>query len=265
MVRICERNRENERSHIAQASEMSFSQPESLPVNADSSTVIPPGVRMDRFLDFSTHPDIMRKANCSLSLKEPCRIWMDIVGNFTVRSLTYPSDKLPAVSALAQCYSALRTDRYLAGLWGLDILSQLTWRITNDGTDICDTSDAAVDHARQHDAPPWSWASASPPSIHNSSRIVIPDASWTGYSAKLLEAECTPLNAINPFGQVREGHLMLHGYYASCARLLSSDLPYSSIIRTTPAPMCRSTQRRNLFVRSLNCIISGSKDVMPKG
>jgi hypothetical protein len=44
--------------------------------------------------------------------------WQRIVANFSSRSLTYPSDRLLGLSALAQHFGEVFGDRYLAGMWG---------------------------------------------------------------------------------------------------------------------------------------------------
>ena len=56
-------------------------------------------------------------------------IWQSLVEEYTKRKITYPRDRLPAISGIA---SKLRLDgnchgRYAAGLWEGDLDFQITW------------------------------------------------------------------------------------------------------------------------------------------
>jgi Heterokaryon incompatibility protein (HET) len=78
--------------------------------------------------------------------------WRDIVEAFTNCSLTYPSDRLIAISGLARRFSAGASIpdecEYLAGLWRGQLPRHLLW----------DCSTAPVLN-QQYLAPSWSWAS----------------------------------------------------------------------------------------------------------
>ena len=85
--------------------------------------------------------------------------WYQIVEAYTMRILTYPSDKLPALSGLAtrtkqrllpkNCGDS--NNRYLAGLWECDLLTGLAWTAVGDPIDWS--------RATPYRAPTWSWAS----------------------------------------------------------------------------------------------------------
>ena len=53
--------------------------------------------------------------------------WIGIVREYTLRNITNPSDKLPALSGLAAYFSERLQDRYLAGLWERTLRENLCW------------------------------------------------------------------------------------------------------------------------------------------
>ncbi|KAH7324030.1 heterokaryon incompatibility protein-domain-containing protein [Rhexocercosporidium sp. MPI-PUGE-AT-0058] len=53
--------------------------------------------------------------------------WCDIVSTYSGCKLTNHTDKLPALSGLAQVFSEVLGDTYVAGLWRNDIHVGLTW------------------------------------------------------------------------------------------------------------------------------------------
>ena len=79
-------------------------------------------------------------------------LWEHTVGFFTKRSLTFPSDKLVAISGLAKlCQEAFHAD-YVAGLWRHNLELQLIWFTTS----CCQQTRYPPQTYR---APTWSWAS----------------------------------------------------------------------------------------------------------
>lgn len=75
---------------------------------------------------------------------------------FTSRSLTFPDDRLPAISGLASVVlkefpSIYPPTDYLFGLWRKNIIGDLLWR--NDGR--------SSERQPQNRAPSWLWASLS--------------------------------------------------------------------------------------------------------
>ena len=78
--------------------------------------------------------------------------WYQIVWQYSERGLTYPKDRLPALSGLAQKLTEyLGDDQYLAGLWKNDLHRGLMW------TPMWKFGDTKV--AETYQAPSWSWGS----------------------------------------------------------------------------------------------------------
>ncbi|RGP81276.1 hypothetical protein FLONG3_420 [Fusarium longipes] len=86
--------------------------------------------------------------------------WEQVVNNYCNRGLTNATDKLPALSGLAQRRNQIRSGVYLAGLWQESLLHDLCWY-------------SAIYHqvSYYHEirrpihyrAPSWSWASLDGP------------------------------------------------------------------------------------------------------
>jgi hypothetical protein len=108
--------------------------------------------------------------------------WFRVVRDYTLLSLTYPNDALPALSGIAKVFAVKLQDEYIAGLWRSTLVSQLLWYfpwwVEGSRSRMC----------KGYVAPSWSWASAK----------------WTGGTgfavvatthelAEVVEVVCTPL------------------------------------------------------------------------
>lgn len=121
-------------------------------------------------------------------------LWHRLVGTYSRRSLSYPADKLPAISAVAAEFSKLANDTYLAGLWRSNLLRDLLWT----------TPDPAVHHPKIWRAPTWSWASVNEAIIYK--RLTQDSATIL---AQVIDVEVVPLTEVAPFGEVERGTLVL--------------------------------------------------------
>ncbi|KAK4038553.1 heterokaryon incompatibility protein-domain-containing protein [Parachaetomium inaequale] len=88
------------------------------------------------------------------------RTWRGLVVEYTSRSITRPSDRLPAVESVMQRIAEKRGWTALScGMWANDALVEsLAWQAETDGFDhpICRMNP-------EHYAPTWSWASVDGP------------------------------------------------------------------------------------------------------
>ncbi|KXX75387.1 Heterokaryon incompatibility protein 6, OR allele [Madurella mycetomatis] len=86
--------------------------------------------------------------------------WMAIRADYTEMDLSYCTDKLPAISALAAEVGRLTGWAYLAGMWEDNLFSELHWRSTKRGPSG-ETLVLKPQKARGigYLAPSWSWAS----------------------------------------------------------------------------------------------------------
>jgi hypothetical protein len=55
-------------------------------------------------------------------------LWYNLLRNYSGRLLTKASDRLPAMSGLAQIFKDLLQDEYVAGLWSKSMVEELAWQ-----------------------------------------------------------------------------------------------------------------------------------------
>lgn len=125
----------------------------------------------------------------SSSIKDAHIQWTKIIQAYSPRSLTYPADKLPALSGLARRFSQKTGCSYLAGHWRENLVATLAWYI----------SDPIVRSAEEvFRAPSWSWASVDG-KLGFINFVMV--KSW---DAKLV-SDSMVLAGSDPFGQVLPG------------------------------------------------------------
>ncbi|RMY12857.1 hypothetical protein D0866_14157 [Hortaea werneckii] len=115
--------------------------------------------------------------------------------------LTRPTDRLPAISAIATVIQAVTGDKYLAGLWRSGLLLQLAWR--PDGNWSRQDSPYGV-----YVAPSWSWASFPGAALLMHAGQV----EFQAENAEILHVSCEPANLCSPLGAVHHGTLTLRGF-----------------------------------------------------
>jgi hypothetical protein len=78
-----------------------------------------------------------------------------VVDIYTQRSLTIPTDRLPAVGGIAERYGHLFNDDCLVGIWRSGLPNSLLWIVDNHKSK---SDQPSVAHPS---APTWSWASTT--------------------------------------------------------------------------------------------------------
>lgn len=137
--------------------------------------------------------------------------WYNMVENYTTRAISYPSDKLPALSALTAYAARESNDKYFAGLWKGDLRRGLLWcrqvrrnfrahEPSEPFEDVRKSLDAAI-------APSWSWAS-----FQSAIHFTVMDPSST-YLEVLSCTNVIDVSIIvpgkNPYGEVASGYLII--------------------------------------------------------
>lgn len=134
--------------------------------------------------------------------------WCSMIREYTTSAISFSTDKLPAVSALALRVAQQTGDEYRAGLWKSDLLRGLLWyRVVR------------YNFRARESAAPWKPDQQRPPSF------LAPSWSWASYlgavdflgiesslhalpSAKLINSSVvTP--GKNKFGEVRSGFVTI--------------------------------------------------------
>ena len=115
--------------------------------------------------------------------------WEELVLRYTSRSLTFFSDKLPALSGIARQIQPFLGPGYFAGLWEQDLPHGLFWEVPTH-VNPCRPAEC--------NAPTWSWASVDG-QVQYTARL---DAAEP--HAQILAIHCVP-STRDPTGQVAKG------------------------------------------------------------
>jgi hypothetical protein len=156
-----------------------------------------------------------------LSLKRLLGDWRALVKSYTSRRLSFPSDRVLAISALAERYSRGIHGQYLAGLWRAGLPDDLLWHTTRPTTKRLSC----------YQGPSWSWISVDEK---------IDFINFREYGTKLvydldivdvmteLRTECAAFGAMKSASLIVRGRLQLAewrkesgGSYSDRVRLLS--------------------------------------------
>lgn len=125
------------------------------------------------------------------SNSNPTKAWHNTIEEYSQLDLTYRTDTLPAIAALAQRMARLRpNDTYLAGMWRNTLLSDIQWQTSGY-------------HFRQDSAlPTWSWART---------QGVCYVAQWDPlHSAEILGLDYTPVGPAE-IGAIKNAVLTMRG------------------------------------------------------
>lgn len=131
--------------------------------------------------------------------------WDEVVRRYSSKALTFPSDKLPALSGIASLFaSMLPEDRYLAGMWEARLEEGLRWSV--------DARSLVRSRPADYRAPSWSWASIDADIIFAQARMR--GAFWKPRlaRARVLEAH-VEYEPHNPFGRALAGRVRLIGVW----------------------------------------------------
>ena len=133
------------------------------------------------------------------------KLWKGVVELYSAKGLTYTSDKLVALSGIAQLMEPTLDDQYCAGLWRKNLVTQLFW------FGVCREQQLRP-RPKLYRAPSWPWASLDGPirqPYHGESLR-------TGVKTLISITDCKVENtADNTTSSVTGGILRLSGWLAS--------------------------------------------------
>ncbi|OTA90502.1 hypothetical protein M434DRAFT_77842, partial [Hypoxylon sp. CO27-5] len=97
----------------------------------------------------------------SAIISKASMMWIEIRSQYAQRSLSFPTDKLSAISAIAAIAAEEHGMTYLAGLWKEALLTDLQWYyiFRSNPTGPLSTVTATQECDTDYIAPSWSWAS----------------------------------------------------------------------------------------------------------
>ncbi|KAF2743813.1 HET-domain-containing protein [Sporormia fimetaria CBS 119925] len=130
------------------------------------------------------------------------QIWPQTVGRYTHAKLTYSGDKLVALSGISRRLQEQGKipGRYIAGLWEVDIISQLCWGILSFTFKL-------QPRPTIYRAPSFAWASVDGP-IGWYDWMYGPSASGSVHLAEVLDITIVPTTD-DLYGAVEDGHIVL--------------------------------------------------------
>ena len=134
--------------------------------------------------------------------------WKTAVANYSSRALTFQTDRLPAISAIASVVAEATEDHYLAGLWRGKLLAGLGWVAKKSAQD----DPRGPRPYQEYIAPTWSWASLPIgacyfPRSYRAGHRHDPDL-----NALVLDARTT-LDGENLYGGVSDAAISLSGFH----------------------------------------------------
>jgi hypothetical protein len=137
------------------------------------------------------------------------RYWIEqVVMPYSYRKLTRASDKLPAVSALAEKFQMKLDDQYVAGMWMGDLYTSLGWRSMTK-------EDLILNRDHSASTPSWSWASVEGPVFMGQFLNEQAQPRRRNLRMEISGCEVTP-RGVNSFGELRGGRLSVWGPCLRC-------------------------------------------------
>jgi hypothetical protein len=124
--------------------------------------------------------------------------WHTLCAHYTYRELTFPEDKLPAISGIASNIAKKVQSGYLAGLWRNNLIHDLFWQTV-----------AVATRPKKYRAPSWSWASVDGRINWRSWRVSSTCSKCSMYCT-VIDAQTTSAG-LDPYGAVKDGFLKIHG------------------------------------------------------
>ena len=178
------------------------------------------------------------------------KAWVKIVETYSTRTATFPSDTLPAISALAEYFSHVLGGEYLAGLWGLYLPQCLMWYAHRSN----DYDLSQFKKRNQYIAPSWSWASLNGPT-HFGSHFGM--RGNVEIHVKIEECSVRRASEAMQFGEVIAGHLTISGFLhpVICSARTQNNQPtlfrmVFGVEELEPVPMSRPTPKSSTEVPS---------------
>ncbi len=136
----------------------------------------------------------------NMKVESRLKTWYDVVRAYTARSLSFESDRLPALSGFAQLVSTSEMGRYCAGFWESQMPAALLWRPLRE---LPEASERHTVRPGDYRAPSWAW-----PAVRAVIEGYMKYVKDSEVVARVVELVCEPATS-DRFGQVGYGHIVL--------------------------------------------------------
>jgi hypothetical protein len=132
--------------------------------------------------------------------------WDHLIETYSRRKLSFASDRLPALAALAEKIQPMIGGEYVCGFWKKDLQEQLQWRAIYS----CQPLPGAEHPEQTYDAPTFSWMSIRNHNEIHLRNILSTTDSHVRFETSILNIHCT-LKGANKYGKVIDGFLAVEG------------------------------------------------------
>ncbi|KAK1756693.1 heterokaryon incompatibility protein-domain-containing protein [Echria macrotheca] len=125
--------------------------------------------------------------------------WRELLQAYSRRELSFPKDRILAMSGIAETYGSVFRDQYLAGLWRFAIDSELLWALA--------WNSPRGPRPKEYQGPSWSWAAVS---CHIDYRLDLgpgPRRVDDGDLLELVDYQAALESEDAPYGAVKWAHL----------------------------------------------------------
>lgn len=154
-------------------------------------------------LPFTDNPTFSRdyRASDLTQFEKGARLlqWYNVVTEYTIRHLTYQSDKLPAISGIAKAFQRRTGYTYLAGLWKEDLIAGIAWSLVQPSDEIISPT-----------LPSWTWARLKGKVRFWSKVNGLPLRVLDG-SCEVVQVTYTLAGGHNPYGDIGDAELQVRG------------------------------------------------------
>ncbi|KAF4990544.1 hypothetical protein FGRMN_8405 [Fusarium graminum] len=173
-------------------------------------------------VDYESQPIVLGQPTAISNRQAIYDAWYNLMDDYWQRELTYATDKLVAISALAEQMSSMLDDEYVCGLWRKDMIHGMLWW-TIKGHEVPNVRSPY--NGEGFVAPSWSWASIKSGRVGTwreresencllgprfSAEVDDQKGHKNEGDIEILDIRTTSIG--NSFGQVRSGSIRLKGY-----------------------------------------------------
>ncbi|OIW35314.1 HET-domain-containing protein [Coniochaeta ligniaria NRRL 30616] len=137
--------------------------------------------------------------------------WMSLIAVYTFRRLAYAEDRSWAASGLAEAFSTVIDDEYLAGHWRGSLPNSLLWFIATDAKNLGHGREAEIPQLGRrlegkYLGPSWSWTS-----VLGKANCLYSQATTRDTRLVLLDAGVTLIEPKARYGGVSSGFVTVRG------------------------------------------------------
>lgn len=154
-------------------------------------------------LPFANNPIFLREYRASdlTQFEKGARLlqWYNVVCEYTIRHLTYQSDKLPAITGIAKAFQRRTGYTYLAGLWKEDLITGILWYVVEPSDEIISPA-----------LPSWTWARLKG-HVRFWSFVRGPPLRAVDGSCEVVQVTHTLACGYNPYGDITDAELQVRG------------------------------------------------------